>query len=66
MYMYYFSRERSGVGVNMCLKHVSMDLTLLLTLIHINKPINRFITMNVVKKWHYLSSYVKRIKVIFW
>ena len=48
------------------LKHFSMVLTVLLTLNDINKPINRFITLNVVMKWRYLSSYVIRVKVIFW
>ena len=62
-YIYYWSREGSGIGVNIC---VSMALTLLLTLNDINKPINRFITLNVVRKWRYLSSYVKRVKVLFW
>ena len=50
----------------MCYEHLSMALTLLLNLNDINKPINRFITLNVVMKWRYLSSYVKRVKVLFW
>ena len=50
----------------MCYEHLSMALTLLLTLNDINKPINRFITPNVVMKWRYLSSYVKRVRVLFW
>ena len=43
-----------------------MALTLLLTLNDINKPINRCITLNVVRKWRYLSSYAKQVKVLFW
>ena len=64
--MCYFSREGSDVGINMYLKHVSMTLTLVLTLNDINKPINGFITPNVANKWCHLSPYVKRVKVIFW
>ena len=43
-----------------------MALTFVLTLNDINKPINGFITPNDVKKWCHLSSYVKRVKVLFW
>ena len=48
------------------LETLSMVLTLLLTLNDINKPINKFITLNIVKKWRDLSSHVKRVKVLFW
>ena len=48
------------------LETLSMVLTLLLTLNDINKRINKFITLNIVKKWHDLSSHVKRVKVLFW
>ena len=47
-------------------KYFSMALTFLLTLNGINKPMNGCITPNVVNKWSHLSSYVKRVKVIFW
>ena len=48
------------------LKTLRMVLTLLLTLNDINKPINKFIAVNIVKKWRDLSSHVKRVKVLFW
>ena len=64
--MYYFSRERSGVKVLYVLETLSMALTLLLTLNDINKPINKLITLNIVKKWRDLSSHVKRVNVLFW
>ena len=58
---------RGPVKGLICVRNIlAWLLTLLLTLNDINKPINKFITPNIIKKWRYLSSYVKRVKVLFW